>query len=133
MPNSSNGSLYKNSKEYLVEDKLQYTGAFQSNSKTLEIGSKGGEVLIRFSNTNIGNYKSDKDKQIVHNGSIIGKTNTTYEDIKFKVSFDLNIKTSKVNYKTNIELDLPTGNIIEEKTSNLEINDTSNIIFKRTN
>ena len=133
MPNSSNGSLYENSDEYLVEDKLQYTGASQSNSKTLEVGSKGGEVLIRFSNTNIGNYKSDKDSQIVHDGSIIGKTDATYEDIQFKVSFDLSIQTSKVNYKANIVLDLPTGNIIEEKTSNLEINDTSNIIFKRSN
>ena len=36
----------------------------------------------------IGNYTSDKDKQIEHNSSLLEKIETNYEQVKFKVSFD---------------------------------------------
>ena len=39
--------------------------------------------------------------------------------------------TPKAKYKTNIELNLPTSEFGEDKNCYLEINDTSNIIFKR--
>ena len=63
---------------------------------------------------------------------IIGeKIEASYEEIKFKVSFDFTIETTKTKYKTNIELNLPTSEFGEDKNCYLEINDTSNIIFKR--
>ena len=97
----------------------------------MAIGSKGGTALIRISNTDIGNYTSDKDKQIEHDASLLEKIETNKEEIKFKVSFDFIIETTKAKYKSNIELELPTGNLGEEKNCYLEIDDTSDIIFKR--
>ena len=46
--------------------------------------------------------------------------------------FDLTIKTSdNISYKTTISVDLPVGNIIEEGTYSIEINDLNNLVFKR--
>lgn len=131
MPNSEAGRLFNYDEQYLVGEKLEYKGAMQSSSTNLEVGSKGGTILIRFSNTDIGNYSSNKDKQIIHDGSLLEKIETTNEEIKFSVSFDLTIEMTKGEYKANINLDLPTGNLREEKNCYLEITDMSNIIFKR--
>ena len=131
MPNSEAGRLYSYDERFLVEEKLEYKGASQSSSTNLEIGSKGGTALIRISNAEIGNYASDKDKEIIHDGSLLNKIEATYEDIQFTVSFDFIIETTKNKYKTVITLNLPTGNLAEEKTSNLEKTDMSDIIFKR--
>ena len=131
MPNSEEGRLFSYDEQFEVKEKLEYKGASQSSSTNLAIGSKGGTALIRISNTDIGNYTSDKDKQIEHDASLLEKIETNKEKIKFKVSFDFIIETTKAKYKSNIELELPTGNLGEEKNCYLEIDDTSDIIFKR--
>ena len=48
MPNSVEGRLFSYKDEYLVDQKLEYKGASESNSKTLEIGENGGNALLRF-------------------------------------------------------------------------------------
>lgn len=134
MPNSSEGRLYDYSDEYLVSDKLEYNGAAKSNPKTLEIGSQGGTAYIRFSNTKIGNYTSDKDKEIVHNGTLLNKINVKEEEVEFKVSFDLTIQTDRNKYKTSINnLEMPSGNLIEDGTTQFEKTDMSDLVFKRVN
>ena len=133
MPNSSEGSLYDYSDNFLVNYELTYTGASKTNPKTLEIGSEGGTAYIRFSNTKIGEYESDKDTEIVHNGTLLNKINAKLEDVQFKVSFDLTMEIDKNKYKTTINLDMPNGNIIEEGTTNFEKTDMSDLIFKRVN
>ena len=131
MPSSVGERLYNYSEEYIVEDKLEYRGAVKSNSQTLEIGKQGGNVLIRFCNTGIGRYSSKEDKEIVHDGTLLKKINLIEEDVKFKVSFDFVIEVSKHQYRANIVLELPCGDILEEGTSSIEKTDMSDIIFKR--
>ena len=131
MPNSEAGRIFVYDEQFEIKEKLEFKGASQSSSTNLEIGSKGGTVLFRISNADIGSYSSDKDKQIEHNASLLEKIEINYEQIKFKVSFDFTIETTKAKYKANIELNLPTSEFGEEKNCYLEINDTSNIIFKR--
>lgn len=133
MPNSSEGSLYDYSDNFLVNYELTYIGASKTNPKTLEIGSEGGTAYIRFSNTKIGEYESDKDTEIVHNGTLLNKINAKLEDVQFKVSFDLTMEIDKNKYKTTINLDMPNGNVIEEGTTNFEKTDMSDLIFKRVN
>ena len=130
MPNSAEGRLYSYDEQFLVGEKLEYKGASQSSSTNLEIGSKGGEALIRFSNTDITNYTSEKDKQITHDGTWLKKVNISEEDVKFTVCFDFTIETTKNKYKANITLELPTGSL-EEGSCNLEKTDMSDVIFKR--
>lgn len=131
MPNSEAGRLFTYDEQFLINEKLEYKGASQSSSTNLEIGSKGGTVLMRISNSNIGEYSSDKDKQIVHNASLLEKIETTTAQIKFGVSFDFTIETTKAKYKANIELELPTSEFGETGNCYQEIIDMGNIIFKR--
>lgn len=131
MPNSEAGRLFTYDEQFEIKEKLEFKGASQSSSTNLEIGSKGGTAVFRISNTDIGEYSSDKDKQIEHNASLLEKIETNYEQVKFKVSFDFTIETTKAKYKANIKLDLPTSEFGEDKNCYLEINDTSDIIFKR--
>lgn len=131
MPNSEAGRLYSYDEQFLVQDSLTYKGASQSSSTNLEIGSKGGTAWIRFSNTAIGDYSSDKDEEIVHDGSLLEKIKATKEEISFEISFDFMIETTENKYKANINLQLPTGDLAAEKTCYLEKTDMSDIIFKR--
>lgn len=131
MPNSTEGRLYNYDEQYLVDGKLEYKGGAKSNPQTLEIGSQGGSALIRFSNVDIGKYSSNKDKQIVHDGTLLKKLDVKNEEIKFNVSFDFIISVTNCKYKANISLELPYGNIIENGTESFEKIDTNDIIFKR--
>ncbi len=131
MPNSEEGRLFSYDEQFVVKEKLEYKGASQSSSTNLQIGSKGGTAILRISNTDIGSYSSDKDKQIEHDATLLEKIEATTEEIKFKVSFDFTIETTKAKYKSNIKLELPTGNLGEEKNCYLEIDDMNDIIFKR--
>lgn len=133
MPNSLEGRLYNYSEEYIIQDNLEYTGSNKSDTKTLEIGNQGGNILLSFCNKAIGIYESNEDIEIKHDGTLIGKLGKTIDDLKFSVSFDLVIKVQNKSYRTNINLDLPCGNITEEGTSTYEITDTSKYIFKREN
>lgn len=131
MPNSVDGRLYSYDNTYLIEDKLEYKGATKSDSKTLEIGNQGGNVLIRFSNTELGKYSSNDEDEIIHDGTLLKKLELQQEDISFIVSFDLVIEVKKCSYRANIQLDLPYKNILEEGTTSFEKKEISDIIFKR--
>lgn len=133
MPSSlKEGRVFLYNEEYIFNDSLTYTGANSDNSRTLEINSNGGLLEFRFTNNGIGDYVSDTDEEIRHDGSLLAKLGKKNEDIKFKVSFDLTINLKKISYKTNVSLDFPCGDIISEGTSNTELVD-QNFIFKRTN
>lgn len=133
MPNSSDGRVYQYKDEYIITDKLEYIGSNTNNAKTLEIGNQGGNVLMSFVNNGIGIYESNDDVIIKHDGSLINKLGKTKEDLNFSVSLDLVIKVTNKSYRTNINLDLPCGDIIQEGTSTYEITDTDRFIFKREN
>ena len=131
MPNSSDGQLFTYKPEYIIEgNKLTFKGGTKSNSKTLEIGNQGGTVVMRISNTNIGNYISNEDEEISHDGSLISKIDKNINDIKFKVNFDVIIETTNKSYLANITLNMPCEeDLIQKGTVSKEIKD--NIVFKR--
>lgn len=131
MPNSEPGRLYTYDEQFLVQEKLEYRGSSQSSPTNLEIGSKGGTALIRFTNSSIGNYTSNKDKEIIHNSTLLKKIKATNDEIQFSISCDFMIETTKTKYKAQICLDMPTNNLEEEENCYLEKTDMSDIIFKR--
>lgn len=131
MPNSVEGRIFSYEEEYLVDGKLEYKGASESNSKTLEIGSNGGNLIIRFSNTGLGEYNSDSDKEIIHDGTLLKKIEVSSEEINFDVSFDLVITVDNCSYRASMELPLPCGDITEEGTCSMEKTDFSDLVFKR--
>ena len=131
MPNSVDGRLFSYEETYLVDGKLEYKGAKESNPKTLEIGANGGNLLIRFSNTGLGQYSSDSDKEIIHDGTLLNKIKVTDEETKFDVSFDLVITVENCSYRANVTMQMPCGDITKEGTCSLEQTDFSDLVFKR--
>ena len=132
MPNSVEGRLFNYSDEYLVQEgKLEYKGATESNTRTLEIGSNGGSLLLSFSNTGLGTYISDEDKEITHDGTLLKKLKVSNEEIQFDVNFDLVITVDNCSYRTNMSLQMPCGDITEEGTCSTEQTDFSDLVFKR--
>ena len=123
--------LFRCDDNYKIENELKYIGSTSGSVNNLEISNQGGSVLIRFCNENVGEFISNEDEQITHDGTLLKKTNTTMEQLNSKVQFDIIIETEKdVKYKATVNFDFPVGNIIEEGTSTKEIN-TDEIVLKR--
>ena len=133
MPNSTEGSLFTYDDSYLIQRSLTYKGAESSDTKTLKISRQGGMVLFRAANTEVGEYVSNDDAEISHNGTLITKTDATLDDLKYTISFDIVIETNIAKYRGNVSLELPCGDILTEGTSQLDQKDCSNIVFKREN
>ena len=132
MPNSGEGRRFLCEDSFIVEDSLTYTGSKETDEKTLTIGNQGGTIPIRISNCNIGEYVSNEDAEIIHNGTLLNRIDTTNEDVKFSISFDLIITVNNIKYKTNILLHLPYENIIESGITKIDLdNNNSDWVFKR--
>ena len=132
MPNSSEGRKFTNSEESILEgDSLTYVGGLKTDIKTLNIGNQGGQIVIRFTNNDLGSYISNEDEEIKHDGTMLGKIEINNEDIKFEVSFDVIISVKNKSYKASMNFELPLGNIIENGTENIEVTNMDKYVFKR--
>lgn len=131
-PTGELNNLYTFSEQDYLNSSLTYTGAKIDDLKNLEISNIGGVMAFRIGLQNLGTYTSNEDTEISYNGSLLPKIGITNEEIKFGLTFDMTIQTSdNISFKGNIKVDLPAGDIISEGTSNVEITDFSNIVFKR--
>ena len=122
--------IFKNSAENET-DSIIYNGDMDSSIKEMKISNQGGLVVFRYAIKDIGNYISNDDEQINHN-ELLKKLSVNNDDLKFKVSFDVNIYlNSNKNYKTTITLDLPIGNVVEDGIQSQENIDLKSVVFKR--
>lgn len=125
-------SIFKNTEENST-DKIEYIGSTESSIKDLKISNQGGLIIFRYAITDIGKYISNDDQEINHN-QLLKKLNVNNDDLKCKISFDILIKVqSGKKYKSNIELELPVDNVVENGTQSKEYLDLKDIVFKRTN
>ena len=125
-------STYNYSEEYKVQNSLEYLGGQSTNTEVLQINNQGGLVGFSITSDNLGEYIFSENEQLPSDGRLLAKAGIKSEDIKFKLSFDLIIETeSNHRFKSNIILDLPTGNILEEGVGSLEDIELKNVIFKR--
>ena len=123
--------IFKNSSENEV-DRIEYKGDIDSSIKEMKISNQGGLVVFRYAIEDIGNYTSNDDEQINHN-DLLKKLTINNDDIKFSVSFDIIVNLdSKKSYKASMNLDLPTGNVVDNGMQSTENTDLKDIIFKRT-
>ncbi len=131
-PNYDDNGVFVTSEECKIIDKLEYIGSEKSNINNLEIANQGGLILLRYTNEDLGNYTSNEDIEIKHDGTLLSKIGINNEEIKYNISFDISIilKSEKI-YKANIKLQMPAGNIIQEGTSNYTKTDFKDVIFKR--
>lgn len=125
-------NLYTHSEQNYLDKSITYTGAAIDDLKTLEIANQGGVIGCRVSLDNIGTYISNDSTEITYNGILLKHLGVDLEDIKFELSFDILIETNKnVTYKGTITVSLPAEDIIEKGSSNFEITNFSNVVFKR--
>lgn len=124
-------NLFSYSEEYKINDKLEYIGDTTQDLKKLKISNQGNTLMLRAVNKTGKKYISN-DNEFKHSGKLLEKAGILYEQIKGKVSFDLVINLeSDISFRAKVELELPTGDIVKEGTSSLEIKDMKNIVFKR--
>ena len=97
----------------------------------MKISNQGGLVVFRYAINNLGNYISNDDEQINHS-ELLKKLNVNNDDLKFKVSFDIYITLNggKV-YKSNIDLELPVNDVVNQGIQSMEYTNLENIVFKR--
>lgn len=129
---STNSILYSYTDEYKIQNNISFTGALSTNIPALEIGNQGGLIGFSIAINDLGNYITNDNSEIIHNGTLLSKINLTNDDIAIKVSFDIIIKTtSNKQYKSTLTFDLPVGNIIEDGMYILEKENLDDIVFKR--
>lgn len=123
--------LFRNDEKYKIDSEIVYEGSKSGSINNLEISNQGGTIIIRFSNENLGQYSTNQNEIISHDGTLLKKLNLSKEQISAKVQFDVIIETEdNIKYKSNILADIPVGNFIEEGTGTMEI-EKENIILKR--
>ena len=131
-PTTNENKAYEYIDEFIIKDKLEYVGSKQTNIKNMEVANQGGMLLFRYCIKNIGEYSSNEDTEIQHDGTLLAKAGITLEQIECEVAFDITITLkSGIGYKGTVHLKLPVGNLIDEGTSSIEITDFSNVVFKR--
>lgn len=131
-PTGDLNNLYTFSEQNYLNENLTYTGAAIGDLKTLEIGNEGGVFACRMALNDLGTYISNETTEITYDGSLLQNIGVTEEEIQFDISFDMLLETNKnVTYKGTIAVHLPAQNIISQGTSNFEITDFGDVIFKR--
>ena len=122
--------FFKDSAENVINS-LEYVGDVESDIKNLKISNQGGIVAFRYSINNVAEYTSNDDEQIEHR-DLLNKAGVDYNNLKSNISFDLtiNLESGKV-FKSNINLDLPLDNVVQEGVVSKEITDVEQFIFKR--
>ena len=125
-------NLYTHSEQNYLNESLTYTRAAIDELKTLEISNTGGVIGCRMSLDNLGTYISNDSTEIVYDGTLLEKIGVNIDELKFAVSFDILIETNaNVTYKGTISLELPAEDVITNGSSNFEITDFSDVVFKR--
>ena len=131
-PTGELANLYVQSTQNYLDEGITYLGGIIDDMKALEISNNGGILGFRFALKNIGTYISNENEEIYYDGRLLEKLGINIDDIKFNVSYDIIITTSKsVNYKGTITMDMPIESMITEGSSSREITDFSDVIFKR--
>ncbi len=130
-PDAASEQQIFTNKEENVENSIEFTAGEESNFKNLKILNQGDIIAFRCSNVNVATYESDTEKEINH-GELLKKTDITLEELKGTLTFDITINLdSGKSFKSNVKLDLPAGDILENASTNKEITDFSDIVFKR--
>lgn len=131
-PTGEINNLYTYSEQNYFGSSLTYAGSAIDDLKTLEISNNGGVIGCRISLDDLGIFVSNETTEIVYDGSLLQNLGITVDDIKFNISFDIQIETSEnVTYQGTISIDLPAQDLIEKGSSNFEVTDFSDVVFKR--
>lgn len=129
---TSSVNTYNYKDEYKIQNSLEYFGAQATNTEEFQINNQGGLIGFSVTSDNLGEYIFTENEKVPSDGKLLAKAGIKSEDMNFKLSFDLIIETETGHkFKSNMVLDLPTGNILEDGVGTLEDTELENVIFKR--
>lgn len=130
-PSNENTNLFIYEEKYEIENTIEYIGDVSTNLNDLKISNQGGTLIIRAVNKTGKRYTSN-EKEFEHTGKLLEKVGVPYKDVQCIISFDLIINLeSDLSFKGRVELELPTGDVIKEGSSSMQITDMNNVVFKR--
>ena len=128
-PTTEESKMFSNTQEFEIKE-LTYEGSLESNIKQSKISNQGGLIVFRCANNSVGQYLANNVTEINYN-QLLQMANVTKEDLKVNISFDIEIKiVNKKTYQATVSLELPVEDVIVKGTTNLEITDLENIVFK---
>lgn len=131
-PTGELSNLYTYSEQNYLDSSITYQGGVIDDLKSLEIANNGGILSFRCSLENLGKYVSNENEEIIYDGNLLRNLGVQVDELFFNLGFDIIITTSdNVSYKGTLNLDMPINTIIEEGSSNIEITDFSDVVFKR--
>lgn len=131
-PTGDLNNLYTYSEQNYLGESLSYTGAKIDDLKTLEIANNGGVIGFRIAIEDLGNFISNETTEITYDASLLNNIEVSLEDINFILNFDILIETNEnITYQGNMSIELPANDLFEKGSSNFEITDFSNVVFKR--
>lgn len=131
-PTGELSNLYTYSEQNYLESSITYQGGVIDDLKSLEIANNGGILSFRCAIENLGKYISNENQEIIYDGNLLKNLGVEVEELFFNLEFDIVITTSNnISYKGTLDLDMPINTIIEEGSSNIEITDFSDVVFKR--
>ncbi len=131
-PTGDMPTLYANSSDNYLESSILYMGDRVDDMKAGDIGNKGGTIGFRCAVADLGNFVSNDTEMVIYDGRLLENLGIKEEEIKTSLSFDIVIETSQhVKFKGTISIDMPVSGVLENGSSNIEITDFSDVIFKR--
>lgn len=121
--------MFSNTQEFEINE-LMYVGDLESNIKQSKISNQGGLIAFRCANNNVSQYISADATEVNYN-QLLQMTNVREEDLNLSISFDIEIKiVNKKTYQATVSLELPVEDVITNGTTNVEITDLEDIVFK---
>ena len=131
-PTGDLNNLYTYSQQDYLAEGITYQGETIDDLKSLEISNTGGVLAFRLSLEELGTFISNENIEITYDGKLLSNLGINIDEIKFNTSFDIIITTSDdVSYRGTLNLNLPIDTVIEEGSSNIELTDFENVVFKR--
>lgn len=131
-PTGELSNLYTYSEQNYLDSSITYQGGVIDDLKSLQIANNGGILSFRCALENLGKYVSNENQEIIYDGNLLKNLGIQVEELFFNLGFDVVITTSdNISYKGTLNLDMPINTIIEEGSSNIEITDFSDVVFKR--
>lgn len=130
IPSEEGTEIFSNTENNKASE-IVYTGELVSNVKKKQISNQGGLVVFRCSNDKLGKYTSNEVEEVNYD-TLLASTGIRNEQLKSTISFDITIELiSKRAYKATATLELPVGDLVANKTTNLVKTDLKDIAFKR--
>ena len=131
-PTGELSNLYAQSKQDYLNTGITYNGGVIDDLKSLEISNNGGILGFRIALTDLGSYISNESTEIIYDGRLFSNLGLTAQDVECNISFNIIIKTNdNIEFKGTINLQVPSGNFVEDGSSSIEITNFDNVVFKR--